>query len=763
MKKFHAVLVLLVSILVGLGCGGGGGVSFVIITASPLPDGAIGVVYVPATLAANGGTGTLAWVIVGGGLPAGLNLSAAGVISGAPTVTGSFSVTIQATDQSNPPKTTAGKVFVVASTGAAPAFSPGASTPLGPGSYNFSSVNIPVGVTVTITGDVVLNVAGDTTISGTLTGDCFSIEIRGPGAFTLGGLLSNACTTVPGSPPGVKIVADGVITIGTSVSALNAITSDGSVTIVDSTTENLSLTPLPGSQSLTIPTLSDIQPAQGGGAVVNRPIRAGHGKNEEIAKDGDISINAAMTQPDGNDAPAKTQAGACNNANNIGGRGGTIYLAARNSTLTINANLTAGNGGKGGTCTAPTGCPASATAGKGGDGGGIYVGGTTVTFGAGVTLTRGSGGPGGDATANADDGQANCANGCSATATAGLGGDTGGIGYIISSPGTINGAPSEGGGNGGPGGLAITTGGNGKDCTTCPAGAGGKGGDATSTGGAGGKGAAGMIWPVAGGSHKGGDGGDAAATGGKGGHGADCCTPTVTFGGDGGNGGKATATGGQPSPVGLGGPGNSASDGESGGDAGDGGDGIWPGFGGTGGVGIGSPNPIPDGADGIDGDPCLSYIVMAIDFSEIPKDEVIPEGSDLQLPLDDNHGNPIGTVFVYFKTAGDLGTATVFYQRDAMTMNPGGVNANVSSIPGGSHVIGARATFNDECGTANCVQLLGEYNGQIVRQVFAPSGMGTKTLILPPPPAGTPYYTNIALLSFGKITFDDTAIQLLTQ
>jgi hypothetical protein len=56
-----------------------------------------GIAYSVA-LTASGGTGTVNFVIAGGGLPTGLALSKAGVLSGTPTAIGTFTFLIQAQD-----------------------------------------------------------------------------------------------------------------------------------------------------------------------------------------------------------------------------------------------------------------------------------------------------------------------------------------------------------------------------------------------------------------------------------------------------------------------------------------------------------------------------------------------------------------------------------------------------------------------------------------------------------------------------------------
>jgi len=71
------------------------------ITTASLPDGQKTVAYGPATLTASGGAGpgTYSWALAptSAALPAGLTLSAAGVLSGTPTVAGPFTFTVRVT------------------------------------------------------------------------------------------------------------------------------------------------------------------------------------------------------------------------------------------------------------------------------------------------------------------------------------------------------------------------------------------------------------------------------------------------------------------------------------------------------------------------------------------------------------------------------------------------------------------------------------------------------------------------------------------
>ncbi len=67
---------------------------------SPLAEGTLNVAYT-ATLAATGGTAPYTWSVASGSLPAGLTLSAAGMISGTPTADGTSSFTVKATDSAS--------------------------------------------------------------------------------------------------------------------------------------------------------------------------------------------------------------------------------------------------------------------------------------------------------------------------------------------------------------------------------------------------------------------------------------------------------------------------------------------------------------------------------------------------------------------------------------------------------------------------------------------------------------------------------------
>jgi hypothetical protein len=80
------------------GSGGGSGSSALSIATATLPDGIVGSPY-SATVSASGGTPPYTWYLASGALPSTVALAATtGSISGTPTATGTFTVTLQVSD-----------------------------------------------------------------------------------------------------------------------------------------------------------------------------------------------------------------------------------------------------------------------------------------------------------------------------------------------------------------------------------------------------------------------------------------------------------------------------------------------------------------------------------------------------------------------------------------------------------------------------------------------------------------------------------------
>ena len=124
---------------------GGAPPNLIITTNSPLPAGTMTQPY-SAALTSSGGTGIQTWDISSGSLPAGLNLSSSGVISGTPTTTGTSSPTFRVRDSGNPQDTATKPLSITINLPAAPTIT---TTSLPAGSFN-----VAYNQTVSVTGGV---------------------------------------------------------------------------------------------------------------------------------------------------------------------------------------------------------------------------------------------------------------------------------------------------------------------------------------------------------------------------------------------------------------------------------------------------------------------------------------------------------------------------------------------------------------------------------------------------------------------------------
>jgi hypothetical protein len=95
-------LVLILASLPGCGSSSQPSSPLAIATASTLAQGVINVPYNTA-LSATGGITPYAWSVASGNLAPGISLSRAGVLSGTPTASGTFSFTVAVTDSEHPP------------------------------------------------------------------------------------------------------------------------------------------------------------------------------------------------------------------------------------------------------------------------------------------------------------------------------------------------------------------------------------------------------------------------------------------------------------------------------------------------------------------------------------------------------------------------------------------------------------------------------------------------------------------------------------
>ena len=123
------------------------------ITTTTLPAGTLNVAYAPQTLALTGGTGPFTWTITTGSVP-GLSLApSTGILSGTPTSTGTFPITVQVKDSATPSHTATANLSITVN--GAPAITSANSTSFTigtAGSFNVTTTGFPVpAITETLT------------------------------------------------------------------------------------------------------------------------------------------------------------------------------------------------------------------------------------------------------------------------------------------------------------------------------------------------------------------------------------------------------------------------------------------------------------------------------------------------------------------------------------------------------------------------------------------------------------------------------------
>jgi hypothetical protein len=453
------------------------------------------------------------------------------------------------------------------------------------GDVSYDSVDIPAGVTVTLTDDLNMTVAGDVTIAGTMTGDCVELNIAGGGAVTINGDVDNDCAAPPaeGGPP-LTIIGNGTFDIdGSTMGSSGDITLKNDPLIVDPPGGAAAGSPSQNAQNLNGPfpcTLMNYTVVTGavpatngiGGDPDGTAGSDGSGFifacNGDLAMKGNVQIETQEGGRGGNGSDA--EAAGAHATGGDGGDGGSLYIWAFGDFSAsmevqgteIKNHLFSGRGGDGGDANG-VGLgndgvdPAPSGRGDGGWGGAagvidiqaagdfsvdpdvLYVGpGTSRPSGG--AAGGGKGGIGrGEGARGKDADERNPAKaaqvGGKGIGNGGYGGDAPGFHTIIlgSAAGFENIVVEAG--NGGAGGEADAVGGKGGDGNEeFPDGA--MGGDIEAIGGIGGDA----------GSSRGGAGGKAIFRGGLGGNGwSDCVAPNFKKGGDGGKGGTSLGGGGK--------------------------------------------------------------------------------------------------------------------------------------------------------------------------------------------------------------------------
>jgi hypothetical protein len=274
------------------------------LTVTTLPNGTVDVPY-SSTIGVTGGTSPYSCTIVAGTIPAGLTLTAAGcLVSGTPTTAGTATLSVKATDSSNPQETTTRPVSItinpagsltLTSPPAGTVSSPyngtiGVSGGNGPYTCSITAGTLPTGLTIsncTITGTP--TTAGTTTITVKGTDSSTPTPLTTTGPITLvinpaplsltisslpngvvnvpysstigvtGGTSPYSCTIVSGTlPAGLTLTAAGCLVSGTPtvVGTVNlSVKATDSSNPQETTTGPVSLTINPAPLSLTVTSL----------------------------------------------------------------------------------------------------------------------------------------------------------------------------------------------------------------------------------------------------------------------------------------------------------------------------------------------------------------------------------------------------------------------------------------------------------------------------------------------------------------------------
>lgn len=158
------------------------------VTPTSVPDATAGSAY-SQSLSQTGALGTPSYAVTTGSLPSGMTLSSSGVLSGTPTVTGSFNFTVSVSDASGCagstaytlsvacPNYTFGGAYGAGTAGVAYSQAPSVSGGIAPVTYSATG-SLPPGLSMA---------AGTGTVSGTPTG-------TGTYSFTLNTTDANGCT-----------------------------------------------------------------------------------------------------------------------------------------------------------------------------------------------------------------------------------------------------------------------------------------------------------------------------------------------------------------------------------------------------------------------------------------------------------------------------------------------------------------------------------------------------------------------------------------
>jgi len=204
------------------------------VTTLSVPNGVVNVAYTGTQLAATGGATPYTWTISAGALPAGMTISSAGLLSGTPTASGSFSFTVKVTDSTAPTPLTAtqpysftiGTNLTITTTSVPngvvnvvyPSTQLAAQGGITPYTWTISAGALPAGMTLSSAGVLsgTPTTAGPRSFTAKVTDSSPAAPLTAtqPYSFTIGTTLAITTTTVPNGVqnvpyPSTQLVATG--------------------------------------------------------------------------------------------------------------------------------------------------------------------------------------------------------------------------------------------------------------------------------------------------------------------------------------------------------------------------------------------------------------------------------------------------------------------------------------------------------------------------------------------------------------------------
>lgn len=182
------------------------------ITTTALPTGAIGAAY-SHTLAATGGTTPYTWSIFSGALPGGLTLSSAGVISGTPTDSGTFTFAVEVDDAAS---ATASKTLSITIDASSVSITTTSPAPACVAGYDYSITLAATGGTAPYSWNVSAgSLPADLTLSSTCSATApLAILYEGFPIGAVGNAYTQTLWAHGGTPPYTWSLASGTLPAG---------------------------------------------------------------------------------------------------------------------------------------------------------------------------------------------------------------------------------------------------------------------------------------------------------------------------------------------------------------------------------------------------------------------------------------------------------------------------------------------------------------------------------------------------------------------